>query len=376
MRFLFLLGSLVHGGAERQTIALINRLQQRGHACHVLHVKDDISQRERIHRSVEVGCLSAKRYFDLGAISRLRKAAITIRPDVVFACNQYALAYASLAIPRMPTVASLHCTKLVSVKEHLQMLAYRPMFWSLNALVFVSQKQRSHWLRRGVFGRRNEVVPNGIDLEHWRASQAAPVHRRALGFADSDYVMGLCAVLRPEKNAALLVEAVGALRRRGVPARGLLIGDGPERDAIDALARRGGISAHVVISGYQMDVRPLLAACDVMAVPSRTEALALAAIESMAMAKPVVHADVGGARELITHGEDGYIFPAASPAHFVDALLRISDPVVRRRMGANARRKVETSFTEDVMVDRYETLLNRIGSSQPGGPIIATDPSL
>jgi len=375
MRLAFVMASLVHGGAERQTIALANRLHQRGHDCHVLYIQDDASQLERIDPRIPVAALHAKRYLDPGAFSRLRAAVSRIAPDVLVACNQYPLAYARLAVARVPILASLHCTKLVYAKEHVQMLAYRPLYWTADALVFVSEVQRRYWRRRAVVGRHNEVIPNGIDVAHWSPSRDM-LARAALGLADDDYVIGLCAILRPEKNAVSLVDAIATLRARGVPAKGLLIGDGPQREAVTARARRLGVAQHVLITGYQIDVRPFVASCDVMAVPSHTEALALAAMESMAMGKPVVHSDVGGARELITCGRDGYVFPAGNRERLVEHLLRLADPALRRRVGANARSTVEARFSEALMVDRYESLLTRLASARGARPLLAAERSV
>src|SRR5258705_13967189 len=130
------------------------------------------------------------------------------------------------------------------------MVVYRPFFWSAGCAVFVCERQRRHWLSRGLFGRRNRVIYNGVDLEHWQPVNAVPV-RRALGFAEGDYVIGLSAVLRPEKNPAQLVRAIAELIRRGVPARALFIGDAPQRAAVEAMARKLSVADRVVISGLQ-----------------------------------------------------------------------------------------------------------------------------
>jgi glycosyltransferase involved in cell wall biosynthesis len=361
VRLALVTGSLVHGGAERQSITLANRLAERGHECHAIYVKNDPSQLSRLHLASpsSVRCLHAARYFDLSALSHLSAQLGRLAPQAILATNPYALMYASLANPGVPLVVTLHSTFIRTLKESLQMLAYRPFFWSAACAVFVCERQRRHWLARGLFGRRNRVIYNGVDLEHWQPVNAAPV-RRALGFAEGDYVIGLSAVLRPEKNPAQLVEAVAALRQRGLPARALFIGDGPERAAVEATARRLRVADRVVISGLQEDVRPFLSACDVVALTSFTEAFSLAAIEAMALARPVVHPDVGGAAEMIHSGQDGWLFPVADTDTLVDRLAVLADPVVRARMGENARVSVASRFSERAMVERYEELLFEI----------------
>jgi glycosyltransferase involved in cell wall biosynthesis len=367
MKLVFLTGSLVHGGAERHSITLANRLAERGHECHAVYVKDDPSQLSRLTLAApsSVRCLHARRYFDPSALSHLHAFLQRVRPSVVFATNAYALLYAALARSGTPLAVTLHSTLLQTWKEQVKMAAYRPLFWSAAAAIFVCEKSRRHWRRRGVLARRNEVIYNGVDLEHWRADPAAgQAVRAALGFAPGDFVAGLSAVLRPEKNPVQLVEAIAQLRSRGLPAKALFIGDGPQRQAVLDRSAALRIDEHVVIAGFQQDVRPYVAACDAMTLTSFTEALSLAAIEAMALGRPVVHPQVGGAAELITHGADGFLFPVRDTARLVEALAQLASPDLRSRLGQQARQTVEARFSEHTMVERYEALLAELASTR------------
>jgi glycosyltransferase involved in cell wall biosynthesis len=366
MKLLFVTDSLVYGGAERHTTTLSNRLAERGHECHFAYVKNDSSQLERLRGAKSVRCLHGRRYIDFGVLQRLKQLIQDLRPSAILAANQYALLNASLALHwsrvRVPLMVTFHSTFVRTAKEWLQMLAYRPLFWSADCAVFVCERQRQYWRSRGVFGRRSEVVYNGIDNEYWRvpAEKERAALRRVLGFGGEDYVVGMTAVLRPEKNHVQLVEAVARLRAAGVPARALMIGDGETRPAVERLARRLGVADRVAITGLQQDVRPFVAACDVVALTSLTEAFSLAAIEAMGAGRPVVHADVGGAAEMIEPGENGFLFPVGDTPRLVECLGRLADRGTRRRMGASARASVEVRFSERAMVDRYENLLQEL----------------
>lgn len=363
MRPLFITGSLVHGGAERHTITLSNKLAERGHECHAAYVKDDPSQLDRLRGAASARCLHASRYLDLGSLRELAALMARVQPTSVIAVNQYAMLYASLALRwsgvRAPLAVTWHTTFVQGAKERLKMLYYRPLFWNADCLVFVCEAQRRHWHARMVWARRNEVIYNGVDTGHWRpwSAQERGRLRGALGFAEEDYVIGLSAVLRPEKNHLQLVEAIAMLRRRGVRARALMIGDGPMRGAIEERARRLGIAADVAITGFQQEVRPFIAACDTAVLTSFTEAFSLAAIEAMALGKPVVHSEVGGAAEMIRPGREGFLYPVGDTGALVERLSVLSDAAMRARMGAKARETVEARFSEQVMVDRYEKLL-------------------
>jgi len=367
MRLLFLTGSLTHGGAERHTITLLNRLAQRGHECHAAYVQDNANQLERLEGAASVECLHAQRYLDFKAIKRLGVLLSRIRPSAVIAANPYAMLYAALALRQSelnaPLMVTFHTTLLAGAKQWLQMLYYRPLFWASDCLVFVCEAQRRHWLKRLVSGRSNRVIHNGVDPEHWRSPgvEARTRMRRVLGLADGDYAIGMCAVFRPEKNHLQLVEAIAQLRSRGVPARALLIGDGPMRPAIEARARDLGVASDVLIAGFHQDVRPLLAASDVVALPSTSvETFSLAALEAMALGRPVVLSEIGGAAEMVRPGENGFLFPAHDTPALVASLAALADPAARERMGAAARTTVEARFSERAMVDRYEGLLQQL----------------
>ncbi|QDX81067.1 hypothetical protein B9N43_07310 [Denitratisoma sp. DHT3] len=371
---MFITGSLGHGGAERHSITVMNRLVARGHECHGTYVKNDSSQLGRLQLGDggSVCCLGAEHFLDLAALGALTRRIERLRPRVIVAANAYALMYASLALWRSRLPASLmvtfHSTRLLGFKEHLKMLFDRLFFASADCLVFVSDNQRRYWQRRGLQARVNEVIVNGVDIDHFRAPpfvEAARGVRRAYGFDDDDYVIGISAVLRPEKNHVMLVDAVAALRARGIPAKALMIGDGELRAAVEARARSLGVGEQVRITGFRGEVRPELAACDVLTLCSFTEALSLAALEAMAMERPVVHSDVGGASEIVIPGVNGFLFPVGELAEFVRKLVLLADRRLSRRLGRRARRVVEECFSESAMIDRYEkTLL----SLSDGGP--------
>ncbi|MGE5465912.1 MAG: glycosyltransferase family 4 protein [Ignavibacteria bacterium] len=384
MRLVFVTGSLVHGGAERHSITVMNRLVERGHDCHAVYVKNDPSQLERLRPGAgTVSCLQAQRFFDRSALADFAAHLTALQPDAIVAANDYAMMYASLARwlagLSLPLLATFHSTKLQGLREHVKMALGRCLFPAVDCLVFVSANQCRYWRRRGVWARRIEVVHNGVDADAFapRGFAAAGVEtRRRHGIADGDFVVGMVAVMRPEKNHAQLIDAVAALRRQGLPARALLIGDGPLRAEIDAHARGRGVAPFVTVTGFQEDVRPYVAACDAVALCSVTEAFSLAAVEAMAMGKPVVHSDVGGAREMITDGHDGYLFPVGDTEALQSCLVRLADPARARPMGANARRAAEARFSEAAMVDRYERLLGELcAGPAPSSPQPQPEPA-
>lgn len=369
MRLLFVTGSLAAGGAERCSVALLNRLAERGHDCHAVYVKDHADLLGRLKGQRSAVCLHARRYLDFRALADCARHLARVQPAAVVAANGYALLYAwaalRLARLRVPLVVTYHSTRLLGLKERLQMAAYRPLFWSAACTVFVCEAQMRYWRRRALGSLRNAVIYNGVDTGEF-CDRGNGGRRAQLGFAATDYVIGVCALLRPEKNHLQLVQAVAALRDLGLPAKALLIGDGEMRGAIEARARELGVQHEVVITGLQQDVRPYVEACDAMVLCSHTEAFSMAAIEAMALRKPVVHAQVGGAAEMILPGRNGFLYPAGDTRALVGKLALLSERALCERMGNRARGVVELLFSERAMVDRYERLLAELCAGRPG----------
>ena len=368
VRALFVTASLrPYGGAEHHSLALMNRLLERGHTCQAVFVKGTGRSLDGIHLHdrATVRCLDAARYLDLRAVADLAAHIAAFKPSIILAANPYPLMYATLAqmrsraSPRL--VVTYHSTRLPNIKERLQTVVYRPFFWHADCAVFVCEQQRRYWLRRAVFSRRNEVIHNGVDVDAFRDRSTVEERatlRRELGWSEADYVIGASAWLRPEKNHVQLLDAVARLRQMGIPARALMIGDGEMRGFLEARAHGLGLGNHVVITGAQRDVRRYVAICDVMVLCSvAVETFSLAALEAMALARPVVHSDLGGASEMIFPGRNGFLFPVGDTEAFVDRLATLSDRAIARRMGEQARLVVEKLFSEDAMVDRYESLL-------------------
>src|SRR5581483_11365546 len=217
------------------------------------------------------------------------------------------------ARPEKPKLATVfHTTVLRTYKEKAQMLLYQRLFKRSDLLLYVCENQRDYWRDRGLRAAADGVVHNGIDVEYFsnrQPPQERSALRAGLGFSSDDMVIGLCSSLRPEKAHGDLLEAIALLRGRGVSAKALFIGDGPERGTIENRVGDLGLRDHVVLTGMQSDVRPYIGCCDVMTLVSHAiETFSLAALESMALAKPLVMSDIGGASEQVLHGQTGLLF--------------------------------------------------------------------
>ena len=372
-RALFLVNSLGVGGAEKQVVSLVNRLEPSRLAVSLLQIKHDDALRAQIDPArctLGTDALRVHKGLEWPALSRLARQIDTLAPDLLVCTNMYALAWGAIAraLSRRGAAVKLvevfHTTLPGSRKEALQMRLARPLLARTDLLVYVCQAQATHWRRAGLRARREAVIHNGIDTAHftdtWTLPQKAALRQRH-GIGASDYVLGLCALMRPEKAHGDLLTALAHLAAGGLRVHALLIGDGPERPRIEAQVDALGLRAQVHITGTLADVRPAIAACDAMVIPSRAvETFSIAALEAMALGKPVLMTDVGGAREQVRHGHNGWLVPVGDVNAMAQALQQWLDPARRRAMGGHAAAAVRSRFDLAAMVEGFEAEFDRL----------------
>jgi glycosyltransferase involved in cell wall biosynthesis len=207
-----------------------------------------------------------------------------------------------------------------------------------------------------------QVIHNGIDLAPFLDYGAAG----PLPGIEGGPLLGTVGSLTPEKGLAVLMQAAASWVGRYPRLRICMVGDGVLRVPLGELARRLELGDRVVFPGIQRDVRPWLAAFDLLLMPSLHEGMGIALLEAMAMGKPVVASRTGGIPEVVVDGQTGLLVPPGDPealAAAVDRLLR--DEAARRRLGQAGQERVKQCFALEGMVRQleaaYERLLSRKG---------------
>jgi glycosyltransferase involved in cell wall biosynthesis len=203
---------------------------------------------------------------------------------------------------------------------------------------------------------RLTVVPDFVDCRHFNP--------QATGGRDDRRPPTVAVVgrLAPGKGHCVLLEAMKTVVRRMPDARLVVCGEGEEENALRQQVESGGLSGSVQFVGFVPDVREVMSAADIVAMPSLAEGLGVAALEAMAMAKPVVSSDAGGLPESVVHGETGLVTPAGDPGAVAEALLAVlSDPDLAERMGRAGRERALARFDRPRVVERmlrvYESVL-------------------
>lgn len=234
----------------------------------------------------------------------------------------------------------------------------------VNARAIREQLVREERLPRG----RIAVIPNGIDLARFdrmrRGALEAPLPE-ANGSVRVAHVANMNHAVKAQED---LLEAMHFVARRGAKAELFLIGDGPRRGGLEALARKLGVERIAHFLGRREDVPAVLGRAQIGVLCSRAEGLSNAVIEMMAARLPVVVTDAGGNRELVRHGERGLVVPVGAPRALAEALLAMAaSKPLRERMGAAGRAFVERELGLDRLVRRHDALYREVLGDWPAG---------
>jgi glycosyltransferase involved in cell wall biosynthesis len=224
--------------------------------------------------------------------------------------------------------------------------------------------------RDGVPEGRIAVVENGIDLQRVAGATGEGV-RAEFGIPASAPLIGLVGRLHPAKGHADLIAALARLAAQGIGAHCLLIGSGELRDEIAAEVKRRGLQERVTFTGQRPDIPRLLAALDVLAMPSRWEGLPMTLLEAMAMGKAIVATRVGGIPSVVNDGREGLLVPPGDVAALAKALERvISDVPLRRAIEDRAREALLARYDVGRTARAYESLYAaRLGLPASGYPV-------
>ncbi|HET9949899.1 MAG TPA: N-acetyl-alpha-D-glucosaminyl L-malate synthase BshA [Longimicrobiales bacterium] len=208
---------------------------------------------------------------------------------------------------------------------------------------------------------RIEVIPNFVDTEVWRPDRE-PCHRSKLAPEGHKIVMHV-SNFRLVKRVQDVVDVFAKVREQ-VPARLVLVGDGPERPRALKHAADLGMRDEVLYLGRHSAVEEILSCADLFLLPSASESFGLAALEAMACGAPVVASTAGGLPEVVEHGVSGYLFPVGETERMAEAAVKVlTDPDHARALSEAGRRAAVERFSTDVVVPRYEALYERVAGA-------------
>ena len=336
------------GGVQVRFAAIANHFGRRWRHA-VIAMDGDLSCRERLDPALamEFPSVTVRKGDTLGNVLRFRDVLRRLRPDLLVTSNWGSIEWsvANLA----PAVRQVHVEDGFGPDDRGGQLPRRAR---LRRIVLhrrtVVLPSRTLWeIATGIWRmnpRRLRYVPNGIDLARF----AGPP--RPGGWPGP--VVGTVAALRPEKNISRLLRAFAMAAPDG-PASLIVAGDGPERPALEGLARELGIVRRVHFAGHVADPAELFKQLDVFAMSSDTEQMPLSLLEAMAAGLPVTATNVGDTRFMLAAANAPYVTAPDDAALAAGLRALLEQAGLRRALGAANRAKAEQDFNQHAMFQAW-----------------------
>lgn len=263
---------------------------------------------------------------------------------------------------RLPFVTTLHGTDITLVgldRSYLPITRFA--IEQSDGVTSISNYLREQTIQEFKIKREIEVISNFVNCDFYSPlnGDAKLSARRRFAEPEERLLLHL-SNFRPVKRVIDVIEVFSRVASK-MPARLLMIGDGPDRSAAEWLAHRKGIQDRVFFMGKQESVNELLAIADLLLMPSELESFGLAALEAMACRVPSIATAVGGVPELITDGVDGRLFPVGAVDEMAEAAIGLlSDAGKLEEMGEAARRTAQKRFCATRIIPAYERYYERV----------------
>jgi len=358
-----------YGGSGVVATELGIELARRGHEIHFITYSQPFrlydNQEPNIHyHEVEVSNYPLFDYppYDLALATRMAEVAQIYELDLLHV--HYAIPHSVSALlarqmlakagRRLPFVTTLHGTDITLVGADRSYLPItRFSIEESDGVTAISHYLRERTIREFEIRHPIQVIWNFVNCELYQRDVGARRRRREIAGDDERLLVHL-SNFRPVKRLMDVVEIFDRVRKK-VPAKLLLIGDGPDRSPAEWLAVKKGIHKHVIFMGKQDRVHEKLAMADVLLMPSEMESFGLAALEAMACEVVPVATRVGGVPEVIDHGETGFMGEVGDLDTLAEYALEVLQDESRlRAMGKEARKRARARFCSDKIIPEYE----------------------
>ena len=353
VRLLFLVTTFDRGGTERTILHLATGLPGDRYTVAVaaLQGRSGRIAVDLAAAGVPAHDLRMRTKWDLGGALRLRALLRRERIEVLYSFLFHANLMGRLVGGWCGVPVRIGAERIAGWEGPIRRLLNRLTRGLATRVVAVSEAVREETARTlGIRPERIALIPNGVDC-HAFAPASRPV---------AAPVLGCTGRLHRKNGHPTLLEAFAAIRQAVPEARLLLVGDGPERRALERTVAGRGWGGIVTFAGEQADVRPWLRRMAVYVQPSLAEGMSNSILEAMASGLPVVATRVGGTPDVVD-GSVGLLVPPEDPAALATALVTLlGDPARRAAMGAAGRERVARQFSEAEMIRRTTAFLDAL----------------
>lgn len=267
----------------------------------------------------------------------------------------------------VPVRIATHHGKVENVSPWLEKIHLLVIKMAASVIIAVSSEVSDHLNHSGIDPRRIILIPNGIKLSIPSQKEKDNL-RKELSLRKDQLVLISVGRLVYQKAHNVLVNAMKliAVQKPGIVL--YIAGEGPLRGELEQQIGDLGLSNQIYLLGNRNDVPVLLSISDIYVLPSRWEGLSMALLEAMGMGLPIAATQVEGVTEVLKQNIQWLLVPAEDAGALADALLRlINDAPLRIEMGSQARRRIEESYTTDIMCEKYLKVMVDFWQGNAGG---------
>ena len=360
IRVVELLATATSGGAQEHVFNLVTRMDHKRYDVSVLALGNGAAIRRLERAGINVCVLD-----DMGdpaAVDAVAAHLHAVKADVVHdhmyraevIGTQAAWALAAAGKPRPYIVGTVHSSRVRSEEDRALIRALTPR---MDHLIAVSRAIVRKLEEEGRVGAPISLIYNGVDLSRYTDPDVCGTLHGEYPIPVGSPIVGVVARLEPEKGHPTLLDAWPAVLAAVPTAHLLIVGEGTQREALQAQAHDLRIDASVTFTGRRDDVPAVTAALDVAVLPSYREAQGLSILEAMALSRPVVASAVGGIPEMIEHGRTGLLVPPREPAALAAGIVRLlTDHPYADTLARAARDQVHERFCVELMVRAVESI--------------------
>ena len=358
MKILHLISSEGFYGAENVVAALAHDLEHSGHAACIgvfenTHVAPNSVADQFESRGLHIIRIPCRRRFDLAVVRRIREIIAREEIDLVHSHGYKSDIYAWLAARRLqlPIMATSHLwtrqTAAIRFYEFLDGLVLR----RFHAVAAVSQRIAGQLRQAGIAEEKISVIDNGIDLSPF--DSAAPALKSELQAGDRRLI-GTVGRLTGQKGMEHFLAAAQKLLKEFPDLMFAIVGDGPDRQKLEQMARELQIEKSVHFTGARSDMPGVYASLDVFVLASIAEGMPMALLEAMASGRPVVAAAVGAVPQIVVFGSTGMLVRPKDPIELANAIASLlRHPDLSERVARNGQTAVRKQFSSQVMTQKY-----------------------
>ena len=339
VRVLEVMATGTNGGAQEHVHSLVTRLNPECYEVRVVSLSHGSSVRRLQRAGVDVTVIDEPD--DRRAVRELADSVASFAPEIIHnhmyraevIGTRAALLLGEKGCKRPAIISTVHSSRIRCVDDRQTI---RQLTLLMDRLIVVSRAIEGKVREEGRVGAPVSLIYNGVDLQRYNHQQPCCTLHDEYRIPEDAPIVGVVARLEAEKGHRTLIDAWPEVLAAVPNAWLLVVGEGSERDALEAEAASLGVNGRIVFTGRREDVPAVTAALDVAVLPSYREAQGLSVLEAMALSRPVVASNVGGIPEMIEDGVTGLLVPPNDCDALAAALIKLltdhpyADMIARR----------------------------------------------